>query len=256
MPLALHIIGADDWRAAQAAGVYTPYSLASQGFIHLSWPHQVLGPAEALFADRDDLLLLAIDTELLSAPVREEDCYDEGQAYPHLYGALELSAVVKVLPFPRGPTGFALPDLGADIRWRWTDWSGLGRDDLHDLARLRQEVFVVEQECAYLDLDGRDPEAFHLLGRDGDGLAAYLRAFGPEQPVIGRVVVAPRRRGEGLGRRLMEEGRARVEAAWGPGPLRVGAQARLERFYASLGYVVCGPGYDEDGIWHVPMERG
>ncbi|MCB9675324.1 MAG: GNAT family N-acetyltransferase [Alphaproteobacteria bacterium] len=146
--------------------------------------------------------------------------------------------------------------MGVD-RWIWTDWSGLTRDALYDLVRLRQAVFVVEQACAYPDLDGRDPEAHHLLGYDADGLVAYLRVFGPgvvgPDPVIGRVIVAPRARGTGLGHVLMDEGRRRLWALHGEGPVWIGAQARLERFYGALGYRVCGPGYDEDGIPHLPM---
>ncbi|MEZ4319956.1 MAG: GNAT family N-acetyltransferase [Myxococcota bacterium] len=143
------------------------------------------------------------------------------------------------------------------MKWYWTDWADLSRDALYDLARLRQAVFVVEQECAYEDLDGRDPLAVHLLGYDDDGLIAYLRAFGPgvvgPERVIGRVIVAPRVRGTGLGHTLMTEGRDRVWDRFGPGSIWIGAQARLERFYGALGYTVCGPGYDEDGIPHLPM---
>lgn len=150
--------------------------------------------------------------------------------------------------------------MAAEPTWRWTDWEGLDRDALHDVARLRQEVFVVEQACAYLDLDGLDPLAHHLMGRRDGALVAYLRAFAPgvqrPEAVIGRVITAPSVRGTGLGRVLMREGRRRIEAQWGTGPIHLGAQAHLERFYGSLGYEVSGPGYDEDGIPHLPMVRG
>jgi ElaA protein len=143
------------------------------------------------------------------------------------------------------------------FHWIWTDWAGLTRDALHDVARLRQAVFVVEQECAYPDLDGLDPQAHHLLGYDSEGLFAYLRGFGAgvvePDAVLGRVIVAPRARGRGLGRVLMEEGRERLWATYGPGPVYLGAQARLESFYRSLGYEVSGPSYIEDGIPHLPM---
>lgn len=144
--------------------------------------------------------------------------------------------------------------------WTWSAWSELDRDTLYAVLRLRQEVFVVEQTCAYLDADGLDPEAWHLLGRGEDGgLVAYLRAFGPgvrgPDAVIGRVIVAAAGRGTGLGRALMREGERRLAATFGPGPIALGAQAHLERFYGSLGYAACGPGYDEDGIPHLPMRR-
>jgi ElaA protein len=146
-----------------------------------------------------------------------------------------------------------------DLRWRWLRWTELDRDSLHDLMVLRQRVFVVEQACAYLDADGRDPDAVHLLGcGEDDAVCAYLRAFPPDEAGaawIGRVVTAPEVRGKGLGRPLMREGMRRVRAAWGDCPIRIGAQARLERFYASLGFAVCGEGYDEDGIPHLPMVR-
>lgn len=143
------------------------------------------------------------------------------------------------------------------ITWTWTDWDGLSRDALYELARLRQAVFVVEQTCPYPDLDGQDPAAWHLLGFDDDGLVAYLRGFGPgpmeSDRALGRVVVHPRARGTGLGRTLMQEGRRRLWESTGTGPIHVGAQAHLEGFYGSLGYAVSGPGYDEDGIPHLPM---
>ena len=145
------------------------------------------------------------------------------------------------------------------IDWKWTPWTGLDRDTLYAVARLRQEVFIVEQRCPYADLDGLDPGAHHLLGLDRGGLVAYLRAFGPgvdgSSAVLGRVIIAPSARHRGLGHSLMEEGRHHLEATYGPGPIRVGAQAHLQRFYESLGYTVCGPGYDEDGIAHLPMRR-
>jgi len=145
------------------------------------------------------------------------------------------------------------------IDWQWTPWAGLDRDALYALARLRQDVFIVEQHCAYADLDGRDPGAHHLLGWNQSGLIAYLRAFGPgadgSDAVLGRVIVAPSARHLGLGHTLMEKGRHHLDTTYGFGPIRVGAQAHLQRFYESLGYSVCGPGYDEDGIPHLPMRR-
>lgn len=149
--------------------------------------------------------------------------------------------------------------MTASLDWHWLAWSDLTVDRFHAYARLRSEVFVVEQDCVYLDLDGLDPSAFHLLGYDRDHLAACLRAFAPgalrPEAVIGRVVVAPSHRGTGLGRPLMEQGHVHVAATWGPCPIHVGAQAHLSRYYGSLGYVVSGPGYDEDGIPHLPMVR-
>ena len=121
---------------------------------------------------------------------------------------------------------------------------------------------MLEQACLYLDLDGRDPNAAHLVRLDEQGLVAYLRAFPPGEEGdehgaarIGRVLVAPRGRGTGLGRARMEEGLREVGARHPGAPIRVAAQAHLERFYASLGFRREGDVYDEDGIPHVDMIR-
>lgn len=125
----------------------------------------------------------------------------------------------------------------------------------HDLLRLRVDVFVVEQACPYPELDGRDvePGTRHLwLTRDG-AVAAYLRILADPAGVarIGRVVVAPSARGEGLAGRLMSEALALV----GDRPCVLEAQSHLVGFYAGHGFTVSGPDYVEDGIPHTPMRR-
>ena len=146
------------------------------------------------------------------------------------------------------------------MRWQWSRFDSLQLLELYTLIKLRQDVFVVEQACAYPDVDGEDPACWHLLGwKDGE-LMAYLRAFPPghsgyPEVVIGRVIVSEALRGQGMGRVLMEEGHQRAEQCWGAHPIKLSAQAHLASFYGSLGYAVCGPGYDEDGIPHVPMRR-
>ena len=132
--------------------------------------------------------------------------------------------------------------------------------ELHDALALRQRVFVVEQACIYQDLDGKDPDALHLLGRDDetDALVAYARILPPgarfDVAAIGRVVVAPERRGEGLARALVLEA-IRVARDHHGARAALSAQAHLEAFYASLGFVRVGDEYDEDGIPHVDMRR-
>lgn len=144
------------------------------------------------------------------------------------------------------------------LDWRWRTWETLTVTELHDVLQLRAQVFVVEQDCAYLDLDGLDPRCHHLLGVEAGGLVASVRAVPPglshALPCIGRVVTAPRARGQGLGRPLMREAIRHVGQVW-PGPIHISAQAHLRDFYGSLGFVVSGPGYDEDGIPHLPMDR-
>lgn len=152
------------------------------------------------------------------------------------------------------------------LSWTWGRFEALTHHDVYDLLALRSRIFVVEQQCVFLDADGVDRQAWHLLGRGDPGsemrdghatLVAYLRCVDPgvlyEDPSIGRVVVAPEHRGVGLGRVVMEEGLARARSLWPDETLRINAQSRLERFYASLGFVTVGSPYDEDGIEHVEM---
>ena len=146
------------------------------------------------------------------------------------------------------------------MHWQWSPFDALTLTDLYAALRLRQEVFVVEQDCPYLDADGRDPACHHLLGWDEDALVAYVRVFPPgasihPEAVIGRVVVHGARRTEGLGRAVMTEAHRRIAEAWSDPPIWLSAQAHLESWYGGLGYVVCGRGYDEDGIPHLPLRR-
>jgi ElaA protein len=145
------------------------------------------------------------------------------------------------------------------VNWHWCRFEHLGVQQLYDALALRSRVFVLEQG-PYQDADGLDPDAWHLLGRDSGGaLVAYLRIVDPgrkyEEPSIGRVVVAPEARGRALGRALMQEGISRCRMAWPGRGIRISAQARLERFYRSLGFELVGPEYLEDGIPHIEMLR-
>jgi ElaA protein len=128
--------------------------------------------------------------------------------------------------------------------------------ELHDILRLRCDVFVVEQACAYADVDGRDtePGTRHIWVADGpdEPILAYLRTLTePDGTVrIGRVVTAPAARGRGLAARLVEHVGTTV-----PAPLTLEAQSHLAAWYVGLGYEATGPEYVEDGIPHVPMRR-
>jgi ElaA protein len=145
------------------------------------------------------------------------------------------------------------------LHWHWQRFDGLSVHALYDVLALRCRVFVLEQG-PYLDPDGLDRQAWHLLGRDDAGtLQAYLRAVDPgaryAQPSIGRVLTAPEVRGTGLGRVLMREGIARCASAWPGQAVRISAQARLRRFYEGLGFVAEGGVYLEDDIAHLQMVR-
>jgi ElaA protein len=122
---------------------------------------------------------------------------------------------------------------------------------LYELLRLRSEVFVVEQNCAFLDLDGRDtePTAIHLwLERDGR-MVGYARILpGPDATELGRIVTALDERGTGLGARLIREAMTRID-----GPIRLKAQARLAEWYERFGFEAIDQPFLEDGIPHVPL---
>jgi ElaA protein len=159
---------------------------------------------------------------------------------------------------PSPPSAFARTP---PLRWQWSRFGELGVEALYEVLAARQEVFAVEQKCSFLDADGLDRHAWHLIAwddRDAEPrLAAYLRVLDPgrkfAEPSIGRVLTLPPHRGTGLGRGLMKEGIARVRAAWPGWRIRVAAQQRLESFYASLAFRTIGEPYDEDGIPHIDM---
>jgi ElaA protein len=145
------------------------------------------------------------------------------------------------------------------MNWRWSRFEQLGVDDLYDALALRCRVFILEQG-PYLDPDGLDRGSGHLLGRDDAGaLTCYLRVVDPglkyEEPAIGRVIVAPEVRGQGLGRALMHEGIARCQTVWPGRNIRISAQAHLAPLYASLGFEAVGEVYGEDNIPHLQMLR-
>ncbi|MGV0910390.1 GNAT family N-acetyltransferase [Martelella sp. FOR1707] len=131
--------------------------------------------------------------------------------------------------------------------------------ELHELFRLRIDVFVVEQNCPYPEIDGKDPEALHLRLLEDGRLAAYARIFAADATTskarIGRVVVAPDYRGQRLGERVMREAIAACEKRAPGAAIAISAQAHLQRFYGALGFSVTSAEYLEDGIPHVDMVR-
>ena len=145
------------------------------------------------------------------------------------------------------------PAYGIDVR-RLDAFSAV---ELYALLKLRVDVFVVEQACAYPELDGKDGEALHLrLLIDGEA-AAYARLWRPagKPPRIGRVLVSPGHRGKRLGDALMREAIRACETHFPGEPIALSAQSHLERFYASLGFEPTSPEYVEDGIPHIDMQR-
>jgi ElaA protein len=149
------------------------------------------------------------------------------------------------------------------VTWQYSPFDELTASELYAVMQVRQRVFVVEQQCPYLDADGSDHMAFHLLGwrntPDGLLLSAYARLFPPggkyTEASIGRVLTHPAARGSGLGKALMVEALERIaEAEWGTA-VRIAAQMYLEGFYEEFGFRRVSEPYTEDDIWHVDMLR-
>ncbi|WP_416796752.1 GNAT family N-acetyltransferase [Ciceribacter azotifigens] len=130
--------------------------------------------------------------------------------------------------------------------------------ELYELLKLRVDVFVVEQACAYPELDGNDADCLHLRLTDGTGLIACARLWQPTPnhlPRIGRVAVSPAHRGKRLGEALMHEAITACEKAYPGEAIEISAQSHLQRFYAGFGFVPISEEYLEDGIPHVDMVR-
>lgn len=145
-----------------------------------------------------------------------------------------------------------------DITWQHYSFDALDVHLLYAILALRQEVFVVEQTCYYLDADGKDQQALHVVGTLDGRVVAYTRVLDrgvsyADYASIGRVVTAPSVRGRGLGRPLMQESLRVLYTHYGKQPIKISAQAHLQDFYGSLGYVGVGEGYEEDGIPHRAM---
>ncbi|MEA3644006.1 MAG: GNAT family N-acetyltransferase [Lamprobacter sp.] len=141
--------------------------------------------------------------------------------------------------------------------WHELRFGALSVAQLYALLQFRQSVFVVEQNCPYLDADGLDQAATHIWLEENGKLVAYQRCLPPGTPYgessIGRIIVDPAQRGRNLGRALVQRGIDFNLQQWPGEAIRIGAQAHLQPFYASLGFVPCGPIYDEDGIDHIHM---
>jgi len=145
-----------------------------------------------------------------------------------------------------------------NLDWRWYYWQQLDPDTLYALLRLRVDSFVVEQNCAYHELDGIDAQCEHLCVRGADQqLLGYLRLLPPglktTEPALGRLVVAAGARGEGLARALAQEGVRQCHLRYPERDIAISGQQHLEDFYSRLGFQVRSTPYLEDGIWHVDM---
>ena len=145
------------------------------------------------------------------------------------------------------------------MTFKYLAFNDLSLDMLYAIMRLRQEVFIVEQDCPYLDADGSDQASFHLMGFDEeDELVGYIRLLPQgltyeKYPSIGRVVISSKIRGTGAGKVLMKEALQKARLQFGDAPIKISAQCYLIRFYENLGFKIIGEEYLEDNIPHIGM---
>lgn len=136
----------------------------------------------------------------------------------------------------------------------------LSTTELYEILQLRSEIFVVEQDCVYQDLDGKDQKALHIIGSKNNAIVAYTRVFNAHdylaQASIGRVAVKAGERKHGYGVVIMKASIKAIEEQFGETNIALSAQCYLKRFYNSLGFIEKGGEYLEDGIPHVMMIRG
>lgn len=144
-----------------------------------------------------------------------------------------------------------------NLSWEWKSFTELHRDQLYEILKFRQEIFVVEQKSWYLDADDLDQISLHLLVRNKENLIGYLRLTPPEKKYIetsiGRVSIHFEHRGEGLGDQLLTMGIEKGKEVYGSGSFRISAQEYLISYYENHGFKAQGSPYDEDGIPHVEM---
>jgi ElaA protein len=145
------------------------------------------------------------------------------------------------------------------MTWILKAFEDLTPIELYKILQLRNEVFIVEQNCPYQDMDNKDLKAFHLMGMHNNRLIAYSRLLSPgisySESSIGRVVSSPSFRKTGIGKELMEENIKRIRELFHTDTIRIGAQQYLQKFYESFGFFQEGPSYLEDNIPHIIMLR-
>jgi ElaA protein len=145
------------------------------------------------------------------------------------------------------------------ITWTVKKFDELNVQELYAILRLRSEVFVVEQNCVFLDMDNKDQSSYHLMGWKNNMLVAYTRLIPSgvayEFSSIGRVITAPAARGNGSGKLLMEKSIEEAQRLFGNVPIKIGAQLYLKEFYNSFGFKQSSDIYIEDGIDHIEMIR-
>lgn len=158
-----------------------------------------------------------------------------------------------------------MADAPRNLTWIERRFDELSPRQVHGLFKLRQQIFIIEQDCIYPDIDGLDPVCQHILACDDDDVLAAVRIVAPgidtnhleqgDRPAIGRVVTSEKLRGQGIGRKLMIRAIESCGHQFAGKPIYLNAQLYLRSFYESLGFVQFGDEYEEDGIPHISMER-
>ena len=145
------------------------------------------------------------------------------------------------------------------MNWILKPFDDLTPKELYNILQLRNEVFIVEQNCPYQDCDNKDLYAWHLMGVREDKLLAYSRLLAPgisySESSIGRIVSSPSSRKTGMGKKLMQESIQQVRNLFHTDTIRIGAQLYLQKFYESFGFIKDGEIYLEDNIPHILMLR-
>lgn len=145
------------------------------------------------------------------------------------------------------------------LNWRLKAFVELSNYELYEVLKLRSKVFVVEQNCVFLDMDDKDTKCLHLMGFADSALVAYSRlvpaGVSYKEMSIGRVVTDPDYRAKGMGKELMELSVEKAIESYGEGPIRIGAQLYLKSFYERFGFNINSTEYIEDGIPHIEMLR-
>ena len=146
-----------------------------------------------------------------------------------------------------------------NLEWKIKRFETLSTKELYDLLQLRAEVFIVEQNCVYQDIDGKDEKALHLIGDDNGQIVAYARLFKPhdyfEQASIGRVIVKETARSQKLGHLLMREAIQVIKSHFDQRKITISAQLYLKKFYESHGFIQTSEMYLEDDIPHIEMRK-
>ena len=143
------------------------------------------------------------------------------------------------------------------MTWCIKSFQELTNDELYEILQVRTAIFVVEQKCAYLEVDGKDKLAYHLFKKENEKIIAYLRVLPKgisyREASLGRIIVKQAQRGTGLGRELVARGINFLENELHEKTIKIQAQSRLQTFYESFGFQACSDVYLEDNIEHIQM---